>query len=598
MANYTTLKAAIQAAIYENGNNEITGAVLQQSLLSMITSLGDGYQFMGIATPSTNPGTPDERVFYLAYQSGDYTNFGFTLQGQIVVFLWDTAWVCQTVANVVINNNSNNALSISVVGNDVELSINDAELTLDSVAYEGMTYREIFETHNVISFPAGFEDGLGTYTISAGNPAITTEEADSGTHSLKCSGTTSQQIVSPATATGKAWFASRVKITSWTAGYCGVQYGVGGSTNHDGGVSGVTDGWVTKVARKDNSTAYRIYIGSFLSANLTGYVDTPVVIFDNIFTDVPSEQVFTALYNTYCALKRGESTTGTRTLKLLTEEEKPIYSASECKSAFVAAMNAKAKYIGATTVNFVDASGLSYSGSAATVKDILQIMVHASGIAQIAEKWNKDTYSMTVYGGNARTEVIETSVQNSNFDESEYPILGGKTGTITASGNVNYNVALIVSIAGEEYVIIVMGDSTDTRRWADAQAIADYLAGVSSSVSVNAPCAGACKLPQNPIMYDNFTFNMAFSKAITTTRIPASLTKIMSLILAYDYIDDENEIVTIESSDIIGGSGDNIQSGDKLTIRDLVYDMLLPSSNDAATALARHIGYKILTLGN
>ena len=75
MANYSTLKSAIQAVIKQNGNNEITGNLLQQSLLSMINSLGAGFQFMGVATPSTNPGTPDQNVFYIAATVGIYPNF-------------------------------------------------------------------------------------------------------------------------------------------------------------------------------------------------------------------------------------------------------------------------------------------------------------------------------------------------------------------------------------------------------------------------------------------------------------------------------------------------------------------------------------------
>ena len=42
MADFTALKTAIQDAIKQNGNNEITGDILQGILLSMVTSLGDG----------------------------------------------------------------------------------------------------------------------------------------------------------------------------------------------------------------------------------------------------------------------------------------------------------------------------------------------------------------------------------------------------------------------------------------------------------------------------------------------------------------------------------------------------------------------------
>ena len=98
MANYTTLKAAIQDVVKTNGNNEITGALLQQSLLAMINSLGDGYQFIGIALPSTNPGTPDQNVFYIS-GPGTYPNFNSVVvgDGNMGVFLYNGAWTTLTI---------------------------------------------------------------------------------------------------------------------------------------------------------------------------------------------------------------------------------------------------------------------------------------------------------------------------------------------------------------------------------------------------------------------------------------------------------------------------------------------------------------------
>jgi len=94
MANYATLKAAIAAAIKQNGNKEITGNLLQQQLLAMVNSLGVGYQYAGIATPATNPGTPDQNVFYLASTAGTYTNFGGLVlaDGEIAILKWNGAW--------------------------------------------------------------------------------------------------------------------------------------------------------------------------------------------------------------------------------------------------------------------------------------------------------------------------------------------------------------------------------------------------------------------------------------------------------------------------------------------------------------------------
>lgn len=75
MGTFEDLKNAISSVIKENGNGEITGEILQQTLLSMVNVLGEYATFVGIATPDTNPGTPEQNVFYIASQSGTYPNF-------------------------------------------------------------------------------------------------------------------------------------------------------------------------------------------------------------------------------------------------------------------------------------------------------------------------------------------------------------------------------------------------------------------------------------------------------------------------------------------------------------------------------------------
>lgn len=76
MANYANLKAAIDAVIKANGQQEITGPLLNQVLKAMVNALGAGYLFMGIAEHDTNPNTPDQNVFYIALEEGTYTHFG------------------------------------------------------------------------------------------------------------------------------------------------------------------------------------------------------------------------------------------------------------------------------------------------------------------------------------------------------------------------------------------------------------------------------------------------------------------------------------------------------------------------------------------
>lgn len=88
MGNYEELKAAVASVIKTNGNQEITGQVLQNTLTTLISQVGANATFAGIATPETAPGTPDQNVFYIAGQSGVYSNFdGYKLEDEIVLFV-------------------------------------------------------------------------------------------------------------------------------------------------------------------------------------------------------------------------------------------------------------------------------------------------------------------------------------------------------------------------------------------------------------------------------------------------------------------------------------------------------------------------------
>lgn len=77
MGNYTELKAAIAAVIKANGNNEITGVIMQNVLNTIVSTVGANRTFVGIANADTNPGLPDGNVFYIAYTAGNYVNFQY-----------------------------------------------------------------------------------------------------------------------------------------------------------------------------------------------------------------------------------------------------------------------------------------------------------------------------------------------------------------------------------------------------------------------------------------------------------------------------------------------------------------------------------------
>lgn len=100
MANYANLEAAIVAAVYENANNEITGAALQSVLLQMVSSMGkSGMLCNGVADGSTTPPVnPDSNIFYIA-PTGTYPNFGglVVADGEWAIFIYNGSWQKQSV---------------------------------------------------------------------------------------------------------------------------------------------------------------------------------------------------------------------------------------------------------------------------------------------------------------------------------------------------------------------------------------------------------------------------------------------------------------------------------------------------------------------
>lgn len=100
MANYANLEAAIQAAIYENNTNDITGAALQTVLLQMVSDMGkSGMLCNGVCDGNTVPPVaPDSNIFYIA-PTGTYSNFGglTVADGEWAIFIYNGSWQKQSV---------------------------------------------------------------------------------------------------------------------------------------------------------------------------------------------------------------------------------------------------------------------------------------------------------------------------------------------------------------------------------------------------------------------------------------------------------------------------------------------------------------------
>ena len=97
------------------------------------------------------------------------------------------------------------------------------------------------------------------------------------------------------------------------------------------------------------------------------------------------------------------------------------------------------------------------------------------------------------------------------------------------------------------------------------------------------------------ILMDQDSHRILYADNIHNVRAVASISKIMTAVLACESgkLDD---IVTInESITKAYGSGIYIKTGEELTLRDLVYGLMLRSGNDAALAIADYVGGDINT---
>lgn len=70
----------------------------------------------------------------------------------------------------------------------------------------------------------------------------------------------------------------------------------------------------------------------------------------------------------------------------------------------------------------------------------------------------------------------------------------------------------------------------------------------------------------------------------------ASTTKIMTAIVAIENGNLDDRVTVSRRAASIGGSVINLKTGEELTLRELLYGMLVKSGNDAAIAVAEHVG--------
>ena len=126
---------------------------------------------------------------------------------------------------------------------------------------------------------------------------------------------------------------------------------------------------------------------------------------------------------------------------------------------------------------------------------------------------------------------------------------------------------------------------------ARAAAFADGLCVTDSDVDPNAIFISASE----SALFDVNRENVVYAKNIFEQRSPASITKIMTALVALKYGNLDDAVTVGQSAFDIeeGSSVCELHLGDRLTLKQLLYGMMVASGNDAAQVIAEHIGGSI-----
>ncbi len=96
------------------------------------------------------------------------------------------------------------------------------------------------------------------------------------------------------------------------------------------------------------------------------------------------------------------------------------------------------------------------------------------------------------------------------------------------------------------------------------------------------------------VLQDYFTGNVLYEKNAAQAKPPASITKLMTLLLAFEALEDgdvtwETPLTVSEAAWRMGGSQMFLEIGQEVTFRDLITGISVVSANDACVVVAEHL---------
>ncbi len=111
-------------------------------------------------------------------------------------------------------------------------------------------------------------------------------------------------------------------------------------------------------------------------------------------------------------------------------------------------------------------------------------------------------------------------------------------------------------------------------------------------ISTNGQAASAAPgvSANNAVLIEQSTGRVLFEKDAHSQESIASITKIMTAIIAIESGKMKEKVTVSREAIYTEGSSIYLEQGEKMTLEDLVYGLMLRSGNDAAVAIAEHVG--------
>lgn len=144
-----------------------------------------------------------------------------------------------------------------------------------------------------------------------------------------------------------------------------------------------------------------------------------------------------------------------------------------------------------------------------------------------------------------------------------------------------YKIFLIFVIVILLFNYIVLADDENEEISNNVSSLIEVSSDLANEPTINSRAA---------IVYERTSGSILFGKNENEKRKMASTTKILTAIIVLENSNLDN-IVTVSSKAAgTGGSRLGLRTNDKVSVRDLLYGLLLCSGNDAAVALAEYVG--------